>query len=510
METATQAIRLSGISKTYGAVRALRNVSLTVDQGEVVGLVGENGAGKSTLIGILAGNISPDEGELTVYGQPAQLGDARSLGDLGVSTVVQEQALVESMRVYENLFLGIEHLFAGKGLVRRRAMIAKARQMLADDGLGFIAADAPVAELTFPQRQQVEIAKAFVRGGMTGARPVILLDEPTSALSESEAEVLFSLIDRWRERAAFIYVSHILRDVRRLSTRMVVLKDGVVVDDLVNEGITDGQLHERMVGRERSVDYYREDEQRQVQTGDPVIELRGASSGTYFRDVDLAVRPGEIVGLAGVVGSGKSEVAAACAGAVRLTGGELLVAGRRRGRWSVADAIRAGVLYVPPERANDSVFGNASVRANISLGVLDLLRNRVTRLVSMSRERKLAKALVRRLSVKVESIDTPVGELSGGNQQKVVFARWLDRSCTVMVLDDPTRGIDVGTREEIYTLIRQLADRAVAIILCSESLEEVVGVSNRIVVFREGAVSGEVAAPASAKPAEVDIVRLMV
>jgi ribose transport system ATP-binding protein len=502
-------VSLAGISKSYGAVRALRDVSLEISTGDVLGLVGENGAGKSTLIGVLSGTVRPDVGSMEIDGVPAPLGDLRGLGNLGVSVVVQEQALVESLRVYENIYLGNESVVPGRGLGRIRALRAASRDLLEDMGVHDVAAEAFVADLSYPQRQLVEIAKAFAAARSSERTPLILLDEPTSALSENESELLFSLIDRWRSRAAFIYVSHILHDVLRLSTRLLVLRDGAVVDSLDNTEVTDARLHELMVGRERSVDYYREHDQRGARPVAPVLSLSAAGRAGAFYDVDIDVRAGEIVGLAGVIGSGKSELAAAIAGAERLDAGEIRLGGRVQSRWTVPQAIRSGVLYVPPERARDSLFMTSSVRSNISIGFLDLVRSPATRLLRLSAERSKARALANRLAVKTPSLGTSIDELSGGNQQKAVFARWVGRDCSVLVLDDPTRGIDVGTREEIYEQIRGLTATGVGVVLCTESLEEVIGLSDRIVVLRDGAIAAQIPAPPDDKPTEIQIVQHM-
>jgi ribose transport system ATP-binding protein len=502
-------VKLTGISKSYGIVHALRDVSLEVSTGEVLGLIGENGAGKSTLIGVLSGTVRPDEGTMTVDGALAPLGDPRRLSAMGISVVVQEQALVESLRVYENIYLGREALVPGRGLSRARRLRAAANALLRDLHLDEIRADAIVANLSYPQRQLVEIAKAFASARLTDRPPVILLDEPTSALSEHEVDLLFSLIERWRSRVAFIYVSHILHDVLRLSSRLLVLRDGRVIDTVPNEGITDSRLHELMVGRERSLDYYREDEQQGASSAEPIMQIVSGSKTGAFTDIDVAVCPGEIVGVAGVVGSGKSELAAVFAGAEGLDSGSIVVGGTRHSRWTVPQAVRNGVVYVPPERANDSLFTTMSVRSNISIGFLDLVTSRWSRLLRLPTERSKADALAHRLQVKTQSLSTPIGELSGGNQQKAVFARWLGRDCRVLVLDDPTRGIDVGTREEIYTLIRGLAAGGVGVLLCAESLEEIIGLADRILVLKDGHVTAEIPAPAAAKPSEVDVVRYM-
>lgn len=502
-------VALAGITKRYGPVRALSDVSLEVRTGEVLGLIGENGAGKSTLIGVLSGTVRPDAGTMEVDGSPAPLGDPRRLAAFGVSVVVQEQALAESLRVYENIYLGREELISHPGLSRARRLRSAAAALLREMHLDHLSPDAFVGDLSYPQRQLVEIVKAFASAQLTERVPLILLDEPTSALSEHEAELLFSLIERWRLRAAFIYVSHILQDVLRLSTRLLVLRDGRVIDTLPNEGITDSRLHELMVGRERSADYYREDEQHGPRAQEPALRLVGAGRAGAFTGVDLEVRPGEIVGVAGVAGSGKSELVAAVAGAVGLDSGWVEVGGARRARWNVPEAVKAGVLYVPPERATDSLFPTMSVRANISLGFLDRLTSRRYRLLRLREERSATSDLAGRIRIKAPSLGTPVAELSGGNQQKAVFARWLGRECAVLVLDDPTRGIDVGTREEIYALIREMAARGVAVLLCTESLEENIGLADRIVVLRDGWVTAEIPSPASAKPDEVDVIRYM-
>ncbi|GAB1818642.1 sugar ABC transporter ATP-binding protein [Herbidospora sp. RD11066] len=500
---------IRGVSKRYGVVHALRDVSLEVRPGEVLGLIGENGAGKSTLIGVLSGTVRPDSGEMTVRGEPAPVGDPRALRALGISVLVQEQALVDSLRVFENIFLGREREVGGGGPLARRRLRAEAEKLLLDLHIGGVDANDVVANLTYPQRQLVEIAKAFSQADASATAPMILLDEPTSSLTEHEVEILFDLIKRWQDRVSFIFVSHILQDVLRISTRLLVLRDGRTVETLANEGISPDRLHALMVGAERSSDYYHEKEQAGARDADPVLELSGAGVEGEFAGVDLRLRPGEIVGLAGVIGSGKSSVAAAAAGELRLTSGELKVAGRTRRRWSVPRAVAAGVVYVPPERAHDSVFPVSSVRENITIGILDLLRVPFLRVLRLRAERTRAAELRDRLQIKTSSLSAPIGELSGGNQQKAVFARWYDRDTTVMILNDPTRGIDVGTREEIYGLVREAANRGIAILLCGESLEELIGMSDRILILRDGVVSAEVPSPVHAKPTELDLVQLM-
>lgn len=506
---AVPAIELSNVSKTYGSVKALSDVSLQLFEGEILGLVGENGAGKSTVIGVLSGAVSPDEGNLAVAGQSLAFGDPRRLAAKGIAVVTQEQSLAPSLKVYENLFLGHERAIAGRSpLLPRAAMRRAAWQLLQECGLSSIPVNALVSSLTYPQRQLVEIAKAFAWAELSGERPIILLDEPTSGLSEAEVEMLFDLVRQWQSKAAFIFVSHILRDVLAMCTRLVVLKDGRTVKSVPNVGLADSDLHELMVGRDRAADYYHLAAQGAGKEDTVLLQLEHASSDA-FQDVSLTVRKGEVLGIAGVVGSGKSEVAAALAGAVKISSGRLSVRGRTYRRWDVPTAIQRGVVFVPPERKNDSIFANTSLKANIAIGFLDKVRNPVTRLISLRTEHRLASDLASRMAVKADSLKTPLGELSGGNQQKAIFARWLGRGCTALILDDPTRGIDVGSREDIYRHVRTMATGGTAVVLCSESLEEVIGLSDRIVVMKDGRVVEELAADVDRKPSELDVVRHM-
>jgi ribose transport system ATP-binding protein len=504
----TIAVSLRNVSKSFGVVQALVDISIDVVEGEVLGLVGENGAGKSTLISILSGVVTPDAGAVFVGGRKAHVGDPRGLAAMGVSVVSQEQALAPSLRVYENLFLAHEYAIGKGPWLPRRKMKSLAQDVLRECGLEDLPASALVSSLTYPQRQLVEIAKAFAWARLSGVRPIILLDEPTSGLSEKEADVLFSLVDRWRTKAAFIFVSHILRDVLKMCDRLVVLKDGKFVRSLDANGLTDSDLHELMVGRSRVSDYYHEGQQGAGAQTSIAISL-AAATGSGFEDVDLHVKHGEVVGLAGVLGSGKSEVAAAMAGATRLTHGTVSFGGAKQKRWSVASAIRHGVFFVPPERATDSIFATRSVKQNIAIGFLDDLTSRVTRLIRRGTEERLASEYAKRMAVKSESLSTPLGELSGGNQQKAVFARWLGRDCKALILDDPTRGIDVGSREEIYLHVRTMASNGAGVVLCSESLEEVIGLADRIVVMKDGRIAAEMSAPADNKPTEIDVVRYM-
>ncbi len=523
---APPAVDVRHVAKRFGGVQALDDVSVTIRAGQVLGLAGQNGAGKSTLVNVLAGMVVPDRGEVWVHGAPAPLGHPRAMGEAGIAVVSQEQALVPTMTVWENVFLGTEQVHRRTALTDRRAMRRRTGALLEELGVGGIRPTAVVADLPFASRQLVEIARAIHRA-QGRSRPVVVLDEPTSGLSPREVEVLFSVVQRATGSTTFVFVSHVLADMLRLCHQVVVLTNGRVVADRPVGDITEATLHELMVGRSRRDDFYAVGRQRG--TGAPAspraddgpgavpastTERRSTSAALALQevsvpgsctDVSLHVDAGEVLGLAGIVGSGVSEVAAVIAGAVRPSRGHVVVAGQERAPWTVRQARRLGVHYVPPERRRDALFGPSSVGDNIAIAFVDDLRHRWTGLIDVSRAADLVRRLVERVQLRPPEPHRMIGELSGGNQQKAVFARLVGATCTVAVLDNPTRGVDVATREEIYSLIRDLADAGAAVVVTSESLPELIGLSDRLLVLRAGRISAELACPAEAKPSEVDV-----
>jgi ribose transport system ATP-binding protein len=496
------------LSKRYGAVQALRDVSLTVGEGEVVGLVGENGAGKSTLLSIMNGRVRPDSGALKIRDQDLRLGNPAESAALGIATVYQEQGLVPTISVYENMFLGREARFTTLGFMRRRALISSARDTLETLGIG-VSPTAYTGSLSFSDRQMVEIAKAFAVGSAFDVEPIILLDEPTSALSERETEQLLTNIQLWRDRATFVFVSHRLAHVFAACDRIVAIKDGAVIAELAADSTDESALHELIVGRKRDSEYYKETRQRNPEPK-AVLEARNLSRRGVFSDVSFSIRTGEIVGLAGIAGCGKSELARAVVGLERFERGELILSGTRLPPRALTEAIRRGVGYVPAERLREGIIAQDSILANLSLPLLDRLRVRHTPFVSRAASIRVVKEWMQRLSIKAAGPHALARSMSGGNQQKVVFAKVIARGVTVLVLDDPTRGLDVGAKEDVYSLLRDLADQGVAILLVSDNLPEVIGLSNRILTMRRGRLTGEIDAPEGSKPAEATVVRDMV
>lgn len=502
------ALELRAVTKQYGVVTALNSVDLSLARHGVLGLVGENGAGKSTLISVINGTVKPTQGEIRVNGKAVNLGSPADAARTGIATVFQEQGLIANLRVFENMFLGREQRFSRAGVLDSRAMIRLAGEVL--DELG-IKTDpqALTGHLTFGERQLIEIAKAFALGRIYPVEPIILLDEPTSALSDVETQILFDSIRRWHDKASIILVSHRLSDVFAVCDHVAALKDGKVNGHWNTADVTADMLHEAIVGRPRSAGYYKEAEQRET-LGDVLLDISNIHVPGQLHDISLEVRAGEIVGIAGVLGSGKTALGHVITGAIKPAKGEVRVAGKRLKPGSRASALASDVCSVPAERNLAGVIGVHSIEWNLTLPSLKKHLLGGLPVLSARSQARVADHWMKELRVKAPNRAVQIRNLSGGNAQKVVFAKWLARGVQVFVLDDPGRGLDVGAKEEIYILLRALAQQGVAIVLISDNLPEIIGLSNRIITFRSGAISAEIAAPAHDKPAETAIVQTMV
>ncbi|GAA1807361.1 sugar ABC transporter ATP-binding protein [Nesterenkonia flava] len=469
---------MRGITKSFPGVKALTAVDLDVQAGEVHAIVGENGAGKSTLMKILAGVHPPDEGTVTIDGQAVRFDSPLAARKQGVGMVYQEINLVPDLTVAENISLG--QLPSSAGVVNRRALNRTAARVLQELGARIDPQDL-VGRLSVSQQQLVEIAKVYA------SQPrIVVFDEPTSSLSEHEAQALFRVLERMRANdIAIIYISHRLREVLDISDRVTVLRDGRMIDCRPAQGLTPQEMIRLMVGRDLDDVFPK----REVTIGNPVLEVSGLSRVGVFEDISLTAKAGEIVGLAGLVGAGRTEVARAIfgldrhdAGSIRLNGQELTI---RRPK----SAVRAGIAYVPEDRKRDGVALSLSVKDNISLSVL----RRVSKLgwIRRGQERVLAQQKAEELYVSPPAIDRKVATFSGGNQQKVVLAKWLATEPKVLILDEPTRGVDVGAKADIHTIIGELAERGVAIIMISSELPEILAVSDRVYVLHEGRMTAE-------------------
>lgn len=459
--------------KRFPGVVALSGVDFALHPGEVHCLVGENGAGKSTLIKILSGFYEPDEGRVLVDGEPL-VGDTAAARAVGIATIHQEHNLVPFLSVAENILLG--GWGERFGLVSQRRMRERARQAL-DLVAPRIPLNQPAQSLSAAEGQLVEIARALAQDAR-----VVIMDEPTTSLADQDVEHLFELVRNLKERSlALLYVSHKMEEIFALGDRITVLRDGATVTSGQASEFDARKLVQLMVGED--VEMYSASSHSR---GKVVLEARGISRTGILSDVDLSLHAGEILGLAGLVGAGRSEFVRCLFGADPVDKGEVLIEGRRVTLGSPVNAIRAGIGLVPEERKQEAIVGGMSVRENISLSLLDRITNHGV--VRRKQERDIASRFIKDLDIRTPSMEARIAGLSGGNQQKAIIARWLARRPKVLILDEPTKGIDVGAKAEIHRLIEKLAQSGVAVLLISSELPELLALSDRVAVMREGRI----------------------
>jgi ribose transport system ATP-binding protein len=503
-------LTVRAVTKRFEAATVVDGVDLDVGAGQVVGLVGENGAGKSTLLNILSGLIAPDEGSMQLDGRPFRPSGYGAATALGIARVFQEQALVPNLRVFENLLLSHEGRFTRFGQVLQRRRMIDLAQAIADEaGIG-VDVRRPTSALSFSKRQLVEIARAcLVPSRVLGIEaPMVLLDEPTASLDRADEEVFFALLARMSSSASFLFVSHRLAEVLRVSDVVHVLKDGRLVATLGAGEADERQLHGLMVGRARVADYFRESEQASG-GHDVALEARSLRRGGAYADIQLAVRSGEILGIGGLLDSGKSELGKGLLGVDPPDEGEIRIGAGQWRRPDVRRALADGVGYIPSERLAEGIIADFPVAWNMSLASGGDLFSSRWGLWRSRREAEVAGQMIADLDIRGAQPEIPCRKLSGGNQQKVVLARWLCRFLRVLILDNPTRGVDAGAKEEIYGILRRLTSTGIAIVLISDELLELIGLSNRILILRHGRIGGIVDAPPDAKPSEVELVRMM-
>lgn len=467
-----------GAVKRFGGAVALNGASLVLRPGEIHALLGENGAGKSTLLKALAGVHRLDDGEITLHGAPFEQGSTRRSREQGVAVIYQEPSLFPDLTLAENVFVGRQPRTAGR--VDWATMKARSAELF--DLLGVhLDPDRRAAGLSIADQQVVEIAKALSIDAQ-----VIVMDEPTAALSAVEAERLMGVARRLRDRgAAVVFVSHRLDEVFALCDRYTVMRDGATVGEATVADSTPGQVVQLMVGRELTEFFPKAD----AAIGATVLKVEHLTSRGVFDDISFTVHAGEIVGLAGLVGSGRSEVVRAVFGIDRYDGGRVLLHGQPLQQGNPREALRRGVVLVPEDRRQQGLFMPASIDRNIAVTVLDKIRRRG--LIRRRDERKVAQEWSQRLQLKHQGLGRPVDLLSGGNQQKVVLAKWLATNPKLLVIDEPTRGIDVGTKAEVHRLLGELASRGLAILMISSELPEVLGMADRVFVMREGRLMRE-------------------
>jgi len=475
----TQLLRVHGISKSFPGVQALKDVQFELNAGEVLTLVGENGAGKSSLMKILSGIYSRDSGVIELEGREVEIDGPKAAQKLGISIIHQEMNLMPHLTIAQNIYIGREP--RGGIFLREQALNKKTRELL--DNLGIdLNPRAVVGELTVATQQMVEIAKA-----LSFDAKVLIMDEPTSALTETETETLFRLIARLKSQGkGIIYISHRMEELRRISDRVTVLRDGQYIGSLDKDEIDIPRVIEMMVGRhiEEGARPTAHDVKDEV-----VLSVEGLSTRRLLKDVSFELRRGEILGFAGLMGAGRTEVARAIIGADPTEHGTVKVKGKQVRITKPADAVKNGVGYLSEDRKLLGLLLEQDVNTNV---LLASLRDYTDALgfVHAGKGKQKTKGYVQSLRIKTPSITATTKNLSGGNQQKVVIAKWLARDCDILIFDEPTRGIDVGAKEEIYKLLRDLAASGKSIIMISSELPEVLRMSNRVVVMAGGRITG--------------------
>jgi ribose transport system ATP-binding protein len=487
-------LTIHGVTKHFGAVKALTDVDFTLEAGEIHALCGENGAGKSTLMNIVAGVLQPTEGEIRLDGKPVRIGSPAAAQALGIGLVHQEIALCPDATVAENMFMAATN--------RRRHPLMNYRRLERDaqammDRLAPIDVRRKVSDLPISSQQLVEIAKA-----LTLDCRVLIFDEPTAALTETEARILFGIIrDLKANGISIIYISHRMAEIFSLCDRVTVFRDGrYVCTDRIAD-VTPDDVVRRMVGREITQLY---PEKQSEAPGETILSVERIGDASRFHDVSFTLRRGEILGIGGLIGSGRTEIAEGICGLRPRTTGEIRLHGRPQAIRAYADAVRAGIVYLSEDRKGSGVFLEMSVAQNMSVLRLKSLTNAFG-LLNAKAEASLAEDFARRLSVRMGGIDAPVKSLSGGNQQKVAIAKQLAVQPKVILMDEPTRGIDVGAKAEIHRLLRELATAGIGIVVISSELPELLGLCDRILVIREGRVAGETGA---AEMTEETVMRL--
>ncbi|EIM24706.1 sugar ABC transporter ATP-binding protein [Microvirga lotononidis] len=484
MTGSTPILEMRDISKTFPGVRALTNVSLTVYPGEIHALMGENGAGKSTLMKILSGAYQADPGgEIRINGQPVVIDGPLTARHHGISIIYQELSLAPNLTVAENMLLGREH--KSGPMVDRRSMEKACRTVLERLGVQF-KATTKVSELSMAERQLVEIARALIANSR-----ILVMDEPTTSLSSRETEAMFALIRQLRaEGLAIIYISHRMAEIYELAERVSVLRDGSYVGTLVGDEISAERLVQMMVGRDLS-SFYKKDHDAHQSRGPVMFAVRNMGDGVRVHDCSFELHEGEVLGIAGLVGAGRTELARLIYGADPRTSGEVFLQGNRLSIDEPDDAIHSGVVYLTEDRKHLGLFLDLTVRDNVNVNVLSR-DSRAGGVLNMKVAKQRAAAAIRALGIRVAGDVVPVGSLSGGNQQKVLLSRLLETKPKVLILDEPTRGVDIGAKSEIYRLIDSLARNGVGVIVISSELPEVVGICDRVLVMREGRLEGEV------------------
>ncbi|SKA77770.1 monosaccharide ABC transporter ATP-binding protein, CUT2 family [Caloramator quimbayensis] len=473
-------LEMKNISKSFPGVKALSGVNLRAFSGEVMALLGENGAGKSTLMKILSGVYKRDEGIIRIEGREVEINGIKDAQNLGISIIHQELSLLPNLTIYENLFLGNEILGGFK--LNKREMIKKSEELLKSFDFT-VSPKTLTKELTVGEMQMVEIIKAVSKDAK-----IIIMDEPTTALTEVETEKLFKIIERLKNNnVAIIYISHRMDEIFKICDKITVLRDGTFIGEEDVKGITKDKLISMMVGRKLEEQFPRID----TKIGKSILKVENLSMKDKIKDVSFELFEGEILGVAGLMGSGRTEVAKLIFGEYKKSSGNVYIEGKKADINSPKDGIREGIAYLSEDRKKEGLILKLSVLENMTLSNLKKYESKVKR-INRAKELEDCKAYTKKLLIKTSSPNQLIKNLSGGNQQKVIIAKWLLTSPKVFIIDEPTRGIDVGAKKEIYQILNELKAQGKGIIMISSDMEEILGVSDRILVMHEGRITGEI------------------
>lgn len=474
-------LEMKGISKHFGGIQAVNDVDFEVLPGEVLGLVGENGAGKSTLIKVISGVHKMDKGRIIFQGQDISINSPQEAQDFGIVTIHQELSVVPDLSVANNIFLNREpHKYGPLDFIDKTRMNQDAKQVLKDLGIS-ISVEEKLKNLPIASQQMVEIGRA-----VSCKAKIIFMDEPTSALSRVEVETLFSIIKKLKEKGvSVVFVSHRLEEVLKICDRIIVMRDGCRAGMLDREEAKPEALVKLMVGR-----VFNLFPKEEAKKGNVVLEVKNISDEGLIKDVSFNVHKGEIVGLAGLVGAGRTELAKMIFGAMPITEGEILIDGKKVKIKSPNDAVRQGIAYIPEDRKMQGLVMNMDVKDNTTLAILKRICKKLDR-IDRKEQIRITEEYIKRLSIAASSPLVKVNTLSGGNQQKVVISKWLSSQPRVLIMDEPTRGIDVGAKSEVHALISRLAQDGIAILMISSELPEILGMSDRVLVVCQGRITGE-------------------
>lgn len=497
---------LKTVDKKFPGVLALKSVDFKVKRGEIVGLVGENGAGKSTLMKVIYGAYQPDGGTIAIDGKTVRFQNPRQAMDHGIGMVFQEQSLILNLTVMENIFLGYERQFVSYGVINWKKMAAAARHQLKKVKLDIDPATV-TSTLSFAQRQLVELAKVLTLEERVDGDLVILLDEPTSVLAKDEVELLFKIVRELTKRASFIFVSHRMDEVLELSDRIYVMKDGAVVDVVNHDDAKVEAIQHKMVGRDVDKEYYREQKQKPY-TDEVLVSFNNVSDGRKYRNISFDLHRGEVLCLVGTEGAGREAILRTIFGLVTPTEGTVSIKGREITRFNARQSVDLGVGYIPRERKVEGIVNGMNVYENMTLS--QMANYSTGGILRTGEEKALARDWIKRLAIKTPDVYKDCGGLSGGNQQKVVLAKWRSGGSDIILLDHPTRGLDIGAKEDVYEMIREMCDAGAGIVLVADTLEEAIGLSHTILVIKDGEFQKRFDGKPGDKPSLYDLVHHMI